>query len=92
MSAQRPWVGGYGPEHSAHGRFTNDRCLDARDGISAACRAHHKHWGAVTPNAAYASLVKEKGCTLISPTSDMTLFSARLAVMKEQFSQLRTVR
>lgn len=70
------------------GAYTDDRCLDALDRISAACRASAKHWGAVTPSPEYASIVIEKGCTLISPTSDVKLISAGLGAVKEQFDEL----
>lgn len=70
------------------GAFTDDRCLQALDRIAAACRAHDKRWGAVTPDPGYASLVIEKGCTLISPTNDVKLLSAGLGAVKERFNQL----
>lgn len=70
------------------GAFTDDRCLEALDRISAACHANEKHWGAVTPDPGYASLVIEKGCTLISPTNDVKLFSAGLGAVKDAFAEL----
>lgn len=70
------------------GDFTHARCLDAVDRIAAACRAHGKHWGAVTPTPAYATMVIDKGCTLISPTSDVKLVTSGLAAVKERFSEL----
>lgn len=70
------------------GEFTHPRCLDAIDRIAAACRASGKHWGAVTPTPSYASLLLGKGCTLISPTSDVKLVAAGLAATREQFALL----
>lgn len=70
------------------GAFTDPRCLDALDRIAAACVAHGKHWGAVTPSPEYASMVLEKGCTLISPTNDVKLFAAGLEAVKEAYAEL----
>ncbi len=70
------------------GGFANQRNLEAVDKIAAACADNGKHWGAVTPTSAYASLLMEKGCTLISPTNDVKLVTSGLAAVKETFSQL----
>ena len=70
------------------GDFTSEKNIEVVDRIAEACRTHNKHWGAVTPNPDYASLLIEKGCTLISPTSDVKLVTTGLAAVKESFSQL----
>ena len=70
------------------GEFTHPRCLDALERVAAACAARGKHWGAVTPNRDYASLVLDKGCTLISPTNDVKLLGAGLGAVQETFSEL----
>ena len=70
------------------GDIMHERCLAAVDRIAAACRAHGKHWGAVTPSPEYASLLVGKGCTLISPTNDVKLVTSGLAAVKERFSEL----
>lgn len=70
------------------GDIMHERCLAAVDRIAAACRAHGKHWGAVTPSPEYASLMVDKGCTLISPTNDVKLVTSGLAAVKERFSEL----
>jgi 2-dehydro-3-deoxyglucarate aldolase/4-hydroxy-2-oxoheptanedioate aldolase len=70
------------------GDFTSEKNMEAVDRIAEACRTHGKHWGAVTPNPDYASLLIEKGCTLISPTNDVKLVTAGLAAVKETFTQL----
>lgn len=70
------------------GDFTSEKNIEVVDRIAEACRTHSKHWGAVTPNPDYASLLIEKGCTLISPTSDVKLVTTGLAAVKESFSQL----
>lgn len=70
------------------GGFANEQNLEAVDSIAAACSAHGKHWGAVTPTPAYASLLMEKGCTLISPTNDVKLVTSGLDAVKKTFSEL----
>jgi 4-hydroxy-2-oxoheptanedioate aldolase len=70
------------------GDFMHERCIEAVDRIAAACRANGKQWGAVTPTPAYASMVVEKGCTLITPTNDVKLVGAGLAAVKNQYSDL----
>ncbi len=70
------------------GDFTSERSLEAVDRVAAACRAHGKQWGAVTPTPAYAARLIDKGCTLISPTNDVKLVTAGLAAVKESFSDL----
>lgn len=70
------------------GDFMHDRCIDAVDRVAAACRAHGKHWGAVTPSVAYADMVAEKGCTMISVTNDVKLVAAGLESVRHQFRSL----
>lgn len=70
------------------GDFTHPRCLEALDKVSAACIAHGKQWGAVTPNPDYATMLIEKGCTLISPTNDVALVTGGLKRVKENYPML----
>lgn len=77
-----------GQAMGAIGDLTHERTLEAVDRVASACRAHGKHWGAVTPTPSYASLLIEKGCTLISPTNDVKLVTSGLAATKESFSEL----
>jgi len=70
------------------GDFMHERCIAAVDRIAAACRTHGKHWGAVTPSVAYADMVVEKGCTLISPTNDVKIVAAGLRSVRDQFGSL----
>ena len=70
------------------GAYTDPRCLDALDRVAAACEAHDKHWGAVTPYVDYTTVILERGCTLISPTSDVKLLSDGLGAVKEDYAQL----
>jgi 2-dehydro-3-deoxyglucarate aldolase/4-hydroxy-2-oxoheptanedioate aldolase len=70
------------------GDFMHARCIDAVDRVAAACQAHGKQWGAVTPSVAYAEMVAEKGCTLISATNDVKLVAAGLQSVRHQFGAL----
>jgi len=70
------------------GQFMHPDCLAAIDKVSAACRRHGKHWGAVTPTPEHAAMAIEKGCTLISPTNDVRLINAGVQATKATFKQL----
>lgn len=70
------------------GDIMHERCLEAVDQVAAACRAHGKHWGAVTPTPEYAALLVEKGCTLVSLTNDVRLVTAGLDAVKVKFSDV----
>jgi 2-dehydro-3-deoxyglucarate aldolase/4-hydroxy-2-oxoheptanedioate aldolase len=70
------------------GDFTHEKCLAAVDMVSAACSSNGKRWGAVTPNAAYASLMVAKGCTLVSATNDVKLVTAGMAATREDFADV----
>jgi 2-dehydro-3-deoxyglucarate aldolase/4-hydroxy-2-oxoheptanedioate aldolase len=68
------------------GDFTGAASMAAVERVAAACRAHGKHWGAVTPSPAYAEMLAEKGCTLISLTNDVKLVGAGLAAVRKDYS------
>ncbi len=70
------------------GDFMGAASLEAVDRVAAACAAHGKQWGAVTPNPAYAAMLVDKGCTLISPVNDVKLVTEGLAATKEVYSLL----
>jgi 4-hydroxy-2-oxoheptanedioate aldolase len=70
------------------GDFTGDASIAAVDHVAAACRAHGKQWGAVTPSPDYAIMLIDKGCTLISPVNDVKLVTTGLAAMKDAYSML----
>jgi len=70
------------------GDINNEKCIAAIDRVAEACRKHGKHWGAVTPTPAYATMLLEKGCTLITPTNDVKLMGAGMAAVRSQFSDL----
>jgi hypothetical protein len=42
----------------------------------------------VTPNPEYATMLIDKGCTLISPVNDVKLVTTGLATMKDAYSML----
>ena len=66
------------------GDFMGDASIAAVDRVAAACRAHGKQWGAVTPNPEYATMLIDKGCTLISPVNDVKLVTTGLDAMKDR--------
>lgn len=68
------------------GDFTHASCIDAIDRVAAACRSHGKRWGALTPNPDYASLLIERGCTMVSAVNDVKLISAGLEAMRGSFA------
>ena len=70
------------------GDINNEKCIAAIDRVAAACRKHGKHWGAVTPTPAYASMLVEKGCTLLTPTNDVKLVAAGLSAVRSQYADL----
>jgi 4-hydroxy-2-oxoheptanedioate aldolase len=70
------------------GDFMGDASIAAVDRVAAACRAHSKQWGAVTPSPHYATMLIDKGCTLISPVNDVKLITTGLAAMKDAYSML----
>lgn len=70
------------------GDFTHPRCIEALDRVAAACRNQGKRWGAVTPTPAYAHLLLEKGCTLVSAVSDVKLVTAGMTALRESFGDV----
>ncbi len=70
------------------GDFWNEKCLEALDRVSAACRNHGKHWGAVCVSPDHAAMMRDKGCSLISPTSDVKLINAGVQAVKQEYSVL----
>lgn len=70
------------------GDFWNPKCLDAIDRVAAACRNHGKHFGAVTVSPEHAGMLIEKGCKMISPTSDGKIVNAGVQAVKSQYESL----
>ena len=60
----------------------------AIDAVAAACRNHGKSWGAVTVSPEHADMLYEKGCRMLSPTSDAKLLNSGVAAVKQQFEKL----
>ncbi len=69
------------------GDFFHQRCIDAIDRVSAACRQHDKHFGAVTVNPKHAELLVEKDCKLLSLTSDVRIINLGLQSVKETYAK-----
>ena len=69
------------------GDFWNAKCLEAIERVSAACRNHGKAWGAVTVSPEHAEMLVEKGCRLVSPTSDVKLIAAGMAAVKQSYQK-----
>lgn len=72
----------------AIGDFMGERSMEAMDRVAAACLSHGKQWGAVTPSPAYAAILVEKGCAMISATNDVKLVSAGLEAFQEAYASL----
>ena len=70
------------------GQFFHEKCLAAIDRVSAACRQHGKHLAAVAFNPEHAAMLHEKGCRLLSPTTDVRLVQAGLQAVKQNLSDL----
>ena len=70
------------------GDFMGEASIAAVDRVATACQAYGKQWGAVTPNPEYATMLIDKGCTLISPVNDVKLVTTGLAAMKDAYSML----
>ena len=68
------------------GDFMNPKCLDAIDRVAAACRNHGKHFGAVCVNPEHAAMLIDKGCKMLSPTSDGKLINAGIAAVKSDYA------
>ncbi len=69
------------------GDFFNQKCIDAIDRVSVACEKHGKHWGAVTVSPEHADMLIEKGCKLLSPTSDSKIVNMGVQAVKSQFAE-----
>lgn len=69
------------------GDFWNEKCIDAIDRVSEACRSHGIHWGAVTVSPEHADMLVEKGCKLLSPASDAKIVNAGVQAVKQSYSK-----
>ena len=68
------------------GEFMHPDCLAAIDRVAAACRNHGKGWGAVSVSPQHAAMLVEKGCRLLSPTSDVKLINTGIAAVKREYA------
>ena len=69
------------------GDFFHEKCLAAIDKVAAACKQHGKHLAAVAFNPAHAKMLHEKGCRLISPSTDVRVVVAGLQAVRQDFVQ-----
>lgn len=69
------------------GDFMNPRCLEAIDKVAAACKNHGKHWGAVCVNREHGEMMVDKGCKMLSPTSDVKTITMGLQAVKNEFGK-----
>jgi 2-dehydro-3-deoxyglucarate aldolase/4-hydroxy-2-oxoheptanedioate aldolase len=69
------------------GQFFHASCLEAIDRVAAACRRHGKHWGAVCVSPEHADMLSEKGCRMLSPTSDVKLVNAGMQAVKREYAR-----
>ncbi len=69
------------------GDFFNPKCLEAIDRVSAACKKHGKTWGAVSASPEHADMLVEKGCLMLSPTSDVKILNAGIAAIKGSYGK-----
>ncbi|GAB4142324.1 MAG: aldolase/citrate lyase family protein [Planctomycetaceae bacterium] len=68
------------------GDFMNPKCLEAIDKVSAACKNHGKHWGAVCANPEHGAMMIEKGCKMLSPTSDVKVVNSGIQAVKKEYA------
>lgn len=69
------------------GDFMNRKCLDAIDRVAAACKKHGKHWGAVCVNPEHGAMMIEKGCKMLSPTSDVKTVISGIDAVKAEYAE-----
>lgn len=69
------------------GDFMNPICLEAIDKVAAACRNHGKHWGAVCVNPEHGEMMIDKGCKMLSPTSDVKTITMGLQAVKSEYGK-----
>lgn len=68
------------------GDFMNPKCLEAIDQVAAACRNHGKHWGAVCVNPEHGAMMVDKGCKMLSPTSDGKIVNSGIQAVKQDYA------
>ena len=68
------------------GDFMNPKCLEAIDQVAAACKKHGKHWGAVCVNPEHGAMMIDKGCKMLSPTSDGKIINSGIQAVKADYA------
>lgn len=70
------------------GQLMHPFLLEAIDRVSKACEQHGKTFGAVSFGPEQAEMLLDKGCRLISITSDIHTFQHGIAAVKDKFGVL----
>ena len=70
------------------GQALHDKCVDALQRVSAACRTHGKAWGTLTRDPKHAEKCRELGCQLFSIASDMDIVHRGLQSSRSIFAPL----
>ncbi len=70
------------------GDFFHPKCIAAIDRVAAACRKVGKKWAALTTTPDHCKMLLDRGCSLITPASDVRLVNAGINSIKSTFSQL----
>jgi 4-hydroxy-2-oxoheptanedioate aldolase len=55
------------------GQFAHKKVVEALDHVAAACRRHGKHWGTVAPNKEYTQMCYDKGCRMLTLSTEITV-------------------
>ena len=67
------------------GEFHHDRLWDAIKVVSAACKKHGIHWGAVVPDPQFAERAIELGCRMPTVGNDVRVVGRGIAAAKKSF-------
>jgi len=70
------------------GDFFHPKCIAAIDKVAAACKKAGKKWAALTTTPEHCQMLLEKGCSLITPASDMRIVNAGIKAIKDNFPQV----
>lgn len=71
------------------GEMMHEKNIAALDKVSAACKKHKKHWGAVAWGNQHAQMLIDKGCRMISPCSDIRIIRAGIEAIKTDVAKLK---
>ena len=70
------------------GEMMHEKCIDALDRVSSACKKHGKSWAAVSWGNQHAQMLVDKGCRMISPCSDIRILRAGMDAIKKEFANV----